>query len=80
MDNLRAERDKRVARMEKQMEEQQAAHKAELERFSERQRRIEKEKEELETPARRRYKLGTPWGRREQEKQEEQRQREKEEQ
>ncbi|KFZ03457.1 hypothetical protein V502_10926 [Pseudogymnoascus sp. VKM F-4520 (FW-2644)] len=80
MNNLLAERDKRVARMEKQMEEQQAAHKAELERFSERQRRIEKEKEELKMPARRRYKSGTPWGRREQEKQEEQRQREKEEQ
>ncbi|KAL2826699.1 hypothetical protein BDW59DRAFT_171776 [Aspergillus cavernicola] len=33
MNNLLAERDRRVARMEQQMKEQQAAHKAELERF-----------------------------------------------
>ncbi|KAL3460003.1 P-loop containing nucleoside triphosphate hydrolase protein [Aspergillus heterothallicus] len=48
MKNLLADRDKRVEKMERQMKEQQAAHKAELEIINKRQHRIEEEKEKLE--------------------------------
>ncbi|KAL2867705.1 P-loop containing nucleoside triphosphate hydrolase protein [Aspergillus lucknowensis] len=54
MNNLLAERDKRVAKMEQQLKRQQADHEAELKRLSERQRRVEREKEELEKQRQRR--------------------------
>ncbi|KAL4871500.1 hypothetical protein BDV12DRAFT_194266 [Aspergillus spectabilis] len=80
MNNLLAERDRRVARVEQQMKEQQAAHKAELERFSERQRRIEKEKAELEKQQRQREKEEQRRRQKEQERQEAQSRREENEQ
>ena len=48
MENLLVQRNKRVARMEKQMEKQQRAHEDELRRIKDRQRRLELEKAELE--------------------------------
>jgi myosin heavy subunit len=48
MENLLVQRNNRVARMEKQMEEQQRAHEDELRRIKDRQRRFELEKAELE--------------------------------
>ncbi|KAF2499257.1 P-loop containing nucleoside triphosphate hydrolase protein [Lophium mytilinum] len=53
METLLVERDNRVARMEKQMKEQEAAHEVELRRIKDRQRRLEQEKTELENQARR---------------------------
>jgi hypothetical protein len=73
MNNLLAERDKREAKMEQQMKQQQANHEAELKRISERQRHVEKEKEELEElekKRRRREKEDERRRQREQEKQE----------
>jgi hypothetical protein len=54
MNNLLAERDRKYARMEKQMEEREAAHRAEIELLGERQRLIEKEKVDLEKQQRQR--------------------------
>ncbi|KAJ5591975.1 P-loop containing nucleoside triphosphate hydrolase protein [Penicillium hispanicum] len=48
MESLLAQRDKRVARMEKQMQKQQDAHLAELRQIKERQQRLEREKAKLE--------------------------------
>ncbi|KAJ5102659.1 P-loop containing nucleoside triphosphate hydrolase protein [Penicillium argentinense] len=75
MNNLLAERDKRVERMEQQMREQQAAHEAELKKISERQKRVEKEKAELEKQQRRREKEEEKRRQREREKLDEQRRR-----
>ena len=47
MENLLVQCNKRIARMEKQMEEQQRAHEDELRRIKDRQRRLDLEKAEL---------------------------------
>ena len=70
LNNLLAERDKQVAKMEQQMKQQQANHEAELKRLSKQQHRVEKEKKELEKQQQRREKEDERRRQREQEKQE----------
>lgn len=48
MESLLAQRDERVERMEKQMREQQLAHERELKQIRESQRKLEREKAEME--------------------------------